>query len=92
MTLIAHSRDAVADFVNHLESALGPGSEIGLGTPGDSLPDAPPPTGFTVSAYARLAAPANEDPLKVVQDAARQVGAEVERNDLLDLLIVTVDH
>jgi len=87
MSLIVVSADAARGFAHQLEQELGDRSTVRLGLPGEALPDSAP-VEFAVSAYASLPDTV-DDAMGVVKNATEALGAHVDRDELLDLLVVT---
>jgi hypothetical protein len=91
LTLVARTQESAFAFTRALALALADGAEAGLGVAPGAPPDSPVAPDFTVGAWARVAADGHRSALARVELAAAGLGARVDRHEVLDLLVVTVE-
>jgi hypothetical protein len=91
LTLVTPTKDSAVAFTHALALALGDGAEAGLGVAPEAPPDSPIGPESTVSAWARVAAEGHRDALARVELAAGGLGNQVDRHEVLDLLVVTLE-
>ena len=91
LTLVVRTQDSAVAFIRALAPALGDGAEAGLGVAPGAPPSSLAAPGSTLSAWARVAAHGHRDALARVELAAVALGARVDRHEVLDVLVVTVE-
>jgi hypothetical protein len=87
---VAPTKGAALAFTRRLDRELGERAEVRLGMPAEALPESAP-SGLAFSAYASLPDAENEDAMTAVEKAAKTLGAHVDRDDSLELLVVSLD-
>lgn len=90
ITLVADSKRHATEFVANLREELGEQADVGLAMPGEALPDAPPATRFAVSGYVVIPERNGHSAADKVEFAATQLSAEVDHDELLDLLVISL--
>lgn len=91
LTIVTHERAAAVEFAQRLDEALGVEGEAKLAMPTEALPEKSPAP-VAVSGVAMTAGTDGSDAMAVVEEAIeKDIGAKVDRDEVVDLLVVTLD-